>query len=399
MNHRLLLPLLFPALLSAATFEEGLALKKAERFAEAEAAFTSVLAADPGQVAARAERATVRGWQQHYDLAIADWNEAIAARPQEPDYLVGLARVQFWKGDRAAALATLDRALLLKPRDPEIWELKGDIARADHNRSLALTAYREADRLDPRDRVGDKLGQDDRPPQPWRIDVGGMRDEYSDIRSLEASGYASVAYADHPEEEGGPRWTSRLGTQVEHRFDAYDVTVEGEASARLYPMLRLIGRGGYTPSADFNYDWAVGGGLELRPMRNVGILFDLDHKEYRPAEQTVLQASPALVVGIWKLNLEARYRATVDHVPGATDKGDAVIGKVGIDLGPVHPYIAYLQGREPDPPLPMTDVKAWWGGLIFDLDQNLSVRVDGAYEQRKDAYNRTSLGGGLTYRF
>jgi YaiO family outer membrane protein len=226
-----------------------------------------------------------------------------------------------------------------------------------------------------------------------------MRDDFSELRSLEAAGYGSVAYADHPGEDGGPRWTARFGTEIEHRFAANDVTVEGEASVRLYPALRLIGRGGYTPSADFSYDWAAGGGLELRPLGNVRILVDLDHRQYRPAERAILQASPALRLSFRWLELEARYRATVDHVPGATAKGDAVIGKVGLDLGPVHPYLAYLQGREPDPPLALGEVTTWGGGVVYELDQNLAVHAAAAYEQRKDTYDRTSLGGGVTYRF
>ena len=140
---------LAPALhLSAATFDDGLAAKKSEDFPRAESVFSEVITAEPRNSQAWAERATVRGWQKKYDAAIADWRQAISLDPTRSEFHVGLARVLAWKGDRNAAVTEIDRALLITPRDPALWELKGDFARDEHNQALALTSYREADRLD-----------------------------------------------------------------------------------------------------------------------------------------------------------------------------------------------------------------------------------------------------------
>lgn len=400
-----LLPLaLLPALLAAATVEDGLALKRQERFADAEAAFSEVLAAEPGNAPALAERATVRGWQKKYPAAIADWKAAIALQPQEANHYVGLARVLNWAGERQAAIAQLDKALLLRPRDAEAWELKGDIARADGNRTLALTAYREADRLDPQDRVSERIGREEVPPRPWRIDLGGMRDGYSDVRSTEQSGYAAVGYAHRPDLDGGPAWTAGVGTSVEHRFDELDVAITAEGSAKVTDWLRAGVRGGYTPDADFLYDWKAGGGIEIRPVRSFAVLFDIDHNRYDDAERTVLQVAPGAEFTIWRLTFEARYRGSVDHVPGYTDKGDAVLGRISGDFWGVRPSLAYLQGREADPPFAIANVKAVWGSLEFPIDKHIAVRADAAFEHREDPaggtlYNRTSLGGGLILRF
>jgi YaiO family outer membrane protein len=387
------------SLAAGASLDEGLRLKQERQLPQAEAAFTTVITAEPGNHRALAERATVRGWQQHYDEAIADWRAAIALQPQDADYHTGLARVLWWKGDRTGALDALDRGLLLRPRDAEMWELKGDIARADGNRALAITAYREADRIDQGSRLGERLGKIEGPDQSWRIDVGGVRDSYSQTRPIEALGYASVAYADRPGDDGGPLWTARLGTNVEHRFEAIDATIEGEGSYRYMEGLRLIARGGFTPSADFTYDWTLGAGVVVSPVRPLGLLLDVDHQQYNASEQQVLRVSPGIAWDFWRLSTELRYRAVVQHVPGTTDTGDSGSIRVTLDLGRFHPSLSYLQGREPDPPFAITDVRAIWGGVVFDIDRNLSLRIDGAFEHRDAQYDRTSVGGGVILRF
>jgi YaiO family outer membrane protein len=403
---RYLLPILtvLPSLLSAASLDEALALKKEQRLPEAEAAFSAVLAAEPENLRALSERATVRGWQQRYPEAIADWKAVLAREPNQVDAHVGLARVLSWSGQRQAALAELDRALLLSARDASIWELKGDIARADGNRTLALTAYREADRLDPQDRVSDRLGRIDAPPTSWRVDLGGISDRYTAVRSNEVSGYANLGYAHHPERAGGPAWTAGGGVVVERRFDATDVGLQAETTAAVTDHLRLGIRGGYVSDADFMPDWKVGGSLELRPVRPFALLFDVDHNEYKDSGRQVVQVAPGAALTVWRVTAELRYRGSVDHVQGVTGKGDAVMGRLSADFGRIRPSLAYLQGREPDPPFPIANVQAVWGSVEFPVDQTLSLRVDAAFEHRENAaggnlYDRTSLGGGLILRF
>ena len=403
---RYLIPILtlLPAVLTAASMDEALALKKDQRFAEAESAFSAILATEPGNLRALSERATVRGWQQRYPEAIADWQAVLKREPNQVDAHVGLARVLFWSGQRQAALAEMDRALLLSPRAADVWALKGDIARAEGNRALALTAYREADRLDPQGRVGDRLGRIDLPPTQWRVDVGGISDRYSEVRSNEASGYANLGYAHRPEREGGPDWTAGGGVVVERRFDATDISLQAEGTTKVTDILRVGARGGYAPGADFLPDWKAGGSAELRPVRPFALLLDVDHNQYNDSERQVVQVAPGAALTIWQLTGELRYRGTIDHVPGATAKGDAVMGRLSADFGWLRPSLAYLQGREPDPPFPIANVQAVWGSIEFPINRRLSLRVDGAFEHRENStggtlYNRTSVGGGVILRF
>jgi YaiO family outer membrane protein len=403
----ILLALLGTLPLSAATVDDGLAAKKAKDFPAAERAFSEVIAAEPKQAQAWAERATVRGWQKKYQAAIGDWQQALALEPNNSEFHVGLARVQLWKGDRQAAMSALDRALLLTPRDPALWELKGDIARDDHNRPLALTAYREADRLDHGDRAA-RIGDVPWDATAWRIDLVGVRDRYSNDRTIESTFTASLGYRHVSEGEDDHEWYATTGVAQLNHYQQHDLTVGAETGYRLYPRLLLRATGTYTPDADFEPNWRVGGGCDVALFTPtsffmpVTLLFDLQHSQYNDNDQQVLVATPGIRIEPHRLvTLEGRYITSTNHVGApvsATEHTAAWQGRMYLNIGQVHPFVGYAQGEEPDPPQPTTYGRSLWGGMIFDLDRNLSLRLEGAYEDR-ETYNRMSLGGGVILRF
>ena len=82
-----------------------------------------------------------------FDGAIADFNRALALRPDDADVYYNLGLAKSGKRDRAGAIAAFDRALALRPRDPEGWLARGgekfslqdyDAAIADFDRAIAL---------------------------------------------------------------------------------------------------------------------------------------------------------------------------------------------------------------------------------------------------------------------
>ena len=98
-------------ILVAATFDEGVALKKQEKFVEAEAVFAQLVREDPQNVKALAQQATLLSWLGKFDAALAAWRRAVELEPDEPDYSVALSRVQYWKGDLGEARTRLDTLL------------------------------------------------------------------------------------------------------------------------------------------------------------------------------------------------------------------------------------------------------------------------------------------------
>ena len=387
--------------LCAATFENGLEAKKEKDLPRAEAAFSDVILAEPKNAQAWAERATVRGWQSKYDAAISDWRQAIALDGKNSEWYVGLARVMTWNGDRAAALVEIDRALLITPRDPALWELKGDLARDEHNQALALTSYREADRLDHGSRAS-RIGDVPWDATAWRIDAVGVRDHYSNARGNESAFVGSIGYHHASEGEDDREWYATTGVALLNHFNEHDLTIGAEAGVRLYPRLMLRATGTATPSAEFEPDWRAGGGCDVTLFKPVTLLFDLLHSQYNDNNQQVLVATPGIRLDPFRfVSLEGRYVASTDHVGApvsTTEHTSAVQARVYFHLGRFHPFVGYAQGEEPDPPQPTTYGRSVWTGLVFDFDRNLSIRLDAAYEDR-DVYTRSSLGAGVILKF
>ncbi len=396
--------------ISAASIEDGLALKQAGDLAGAEAVFSAFIAADPadpGNPQALAERATVRSWQQNYDEALIDWREALLLRPQEVGWQVGQCRTLFWKGDVDRALVAIDQAIAMRADDPESWELKGDIARAAGKSELAIAAYREADRLLPNGSAAAKLNLPVAlAPTAWRIDAYALVDRYSTERGNEPGFSLTAGYRHLSSAEADLDWYVQGGAARLDHFDAIDVTYGAAAGVQVLTRLQIHAGGTLTPSADFEPDWRTFGGVEVRVAQPLTLLFDLTHSDYSDPQQEVLTALPGLrLVPLAWLTLEGRLSFTTDHLAGTTstpaftDRTHGWQARLACDVGRVHPYISFAQGNEPAPPLPPAQTKAVWGGVVYDLSRSLALRADVAYEDRLDTYHRITLGAGVSVRF
>ena len=394
------------SVLSAASIDEGVALKQAGDHAGAEAVFSAVIAQEPTNASAVAERAVVRSWQQKYQEALADYAEAIRLRPDETEWRVGQSRVLYWKGDCKKALISLDQAIALRPKDPALLELRGDIARADGQRAVALAAYREADALLPNGSAAAKLEASAWDPTAWRFDVYAVSNRYSNERGAEPGFSASLGYRSYPVGDSSWSWYAQGGIARIDQFGSTDVTYGAQVGAQVVKHLQIHAGGTVTPDAAFEPDWRVLGGVEIMVVPQATLLFDVTHSDYSDPQQEVVTALPGIRYepNHW-LAIEARVTFTADHLastqttPGATDHTTGWQGKVGLNVGRYHPYISYAQGREPEPPLPPAETTAVWGGLVFDFNRTLAFRADVAYEDRLDAYHRLSFGGGVSIRF
>lgn len=97
--------------------------------AQAEAAWSNVLASDPSNLEALIGRGTARGWQQDWAGAEADLAQALAIAPDDLEALNGMAYVMAWSGRYGEAERYFNRMLALAPGN--VGAQKG----------LAYTAY------------------------------------------------------------------------------------------------------------------------------------------------------------------------------------------------------------------------------------------------------------------
>jgi tetratricopeptide (TPR) repeat protein len=78
-------------------------LRQAKRFAEAEAAYRTVLAGTPASSKALFELAEMQAWQGRYAEALPVLKNLVAAHPGNRAMRLALARVLTWSGDYAGA--------------------------------------------------------------------------------------------------------------------------------------------------------------------------------------------------------------------------------------------------------------------------------------------------------
>src|SRR5437588_2708684 len=110
-----LLFLTFSGALSTQTLEQAMRLKKEQRFAQAAQAFQAISSREPANIEALAQLATLQGWLQHYEEAIASWERAIAIDPNDIDHRIGLARVLYWNHNFVRAESELWLTLQTQP--------------------------------------------------------------------------------------------------------------------------------------------------------------------------------------------------------------------------------------------------------------------------------------------
>jgi len=127
----------------------GLAAHQAGRLDEARVSYDAALVSEPAHPAANHLRGLVHLARGEPERAVVLLARAVAARPDEVQYLSNLAVALNAAGRGEEALVALDRALGIKPQFAEAHSNRGMVLRARGRKDAAVAAYREAVRLRP----------------------------------------------------------------------------------------------------------------------------------------------------------------------------------------------------------------------------------------------------------
>ena len=389
---------LAPAPAVAATLEEGLALKKQEKLAEAAAVFEGLVRARPDHAAALEQLAIVQGWLGQHDAAIATWTRLIALAPKELSFQVGRSRVRYWKGELAGARAEVEAVLVRAPKDVDALLLAGDVALAQGERDDARDRYQRARELAPGDAaIEAKLAHTQAPPR-FRIDLGGELDGFSDFddahqsnRGVEGGLFAQL----------GVRATDdlTLGAGVEELrwFGFTDHRGNLTGDLRLSPGLLLSARVAATPSNKFLAAWEAGAGVELRVEGPWTALAAARHLSYTGNEVTLLQPGARFESGPFSAQLQG-----VIALASQGDPTGAGILRLGWSFGDaVSSWLGGSYGKEALSTPAGTSfalVAAAFTGLAWSIVPEFGVRLDLGYERRQDAYQKVSGALGLTFK-
>jgi len=136
--------------------ERSTARSKAGRRAEALVDLDAALALQPASAPTYARRGTLR-WEIALEAedpdarpALADYDRALALRPDDVTYRLRRARIHAAVGELAAALADLDRAIDLAPRNGRLFYDRGEVHALAGAPAKAIADWEVAARLDPR---------------------------------------------------------------------------------------------------------------------------------------------------------------------------------------------------------------------------------------------------------
>lgn len=387
----LLLALLLPFLASAASFEEGLRLKREQKLPQAEAAFAEVVQQNPSDVEALAELATVQGWQDRHAEAAASWRRALALKPDAIDLRIGLARLLYWSGQRGEALAELERALDAQPEHYDALLLRGDVLIAENDRTGARASYERATKLPPGNDDRDLAGLIARTAAPlrWRLDSGYAYERYNNARGTESGAYLQAGRT------LGDRFNAYVRWDRLDQFDSTDNRYLLGAYFSPTPSWLISAEAGGTPDADFRPRQQAQTTVEwLRQGRWQPLL---GYRYFGYAFGEVHTLTPGVrIPGLGPGDFELRYAWSRN-----TDESKAAVAsaRYGWTAGRFGRYIAIYDGEEALPPQAEANFTSYAAGCVLNLGRNWATRIDYAYENRRDFYIHHTAALGLSYRF
>jgi len=372
----------------AVTFEEGLELKKQEKFAEAETVFAQIVKDNPRNAAALEQWATLLGWLGRFDDSIGAWRRALAARPDDPDCTLGLARVQYWKGELQPARERVEGLLKVAPKNVDALVLAGDISAAQHDVAGARTDYQRAEEIAPSADIELKLSRA-AAPLTWRFDSGGQVDSYDTSRGTEGSFFVQGSW------QALDSLVLSGGYEQLHQFGATDHRLNFGAYLHPIDALLLTGKVAISPTADTIAPWEASGGAELHLVGPLTATTNVRHLDFSNQGVTIFGGGVRLDLGRFSIKGEGGVvYNTVNTLQGYG------AGRVEYGITDAwHVYVGYARGGQAQlllAPATATDVTA---GVTWQIDRGWGIRLDYTNETYGDAYVRNSLGSALTFKF
>ncbi|MCK5166993.1 MAG: YaiO family outer membrane beta-barrel protein [Rhodospirillaceae bacterium] len=198
-----------------------------------------------------------------------------------------------------------------------------------------------------------------------------------------------------------------LSLGAANRFATYDVSVGGGVSHNFGDGVYANASFYATPDADFLARWAMqaGGGVKLwdGPEGAMGAIgptvatINILHKDYASGDSENIDPGfvqyfskiPVWVSGKW-INTFAKKPSK--RTTGYSIKLDWQM------LDNLRPFAGFAFAPESDNGV-VTNVSTRFGGIIYDIEPDTSIRIDYAGEDRKGSYLRNIYSIGLSRRF
>ena len=320
----------------------------------------------------------------------------VAERPEDADALRRLAAADAAAGDLKAARRHIDRALLLAPQDLDIQLARANI--------LLWSGQLEA-----ASRQGDAIAAvaPDYPELAAFQSTLAKRRAESLLRISSLSFSQQVSRATYT--DGSWQTWSAQDAAVAIRFGRRTAgSMQFEHEDRGVSDTRISGRfdrylekgqiylaGSVTPDPDFRESWSVAGGAEVRLGKSASALLDVRYAAYRSADVLLIQAG-------LRRSLSQDVRLTgrmINLFGGGSDY--RIGGSIRLDYSAAEKTEYFLTASSyPDTEADGTRQTTGFAvGAAIALDDRLTLRTGGEFEQRQDSYHRLTATVGLAWRF
>lgn len=354
-------------------YSNGTEARLAGDFAEAADYLERALELSPGNADVLLQLGLIRGYQEDYAQGEALLLRALEEAPGYTDVWLALARMRYWDDRREAAQRALDEVLALEPDNKEALELRERLASADTESGDGAPGYR------------------------WRLDSSVS---YSRLARSDLDPWRETTHQLGYRLDKDITLTGRM--ELSERFDEVDSYFQAGVQHRFGQSGDLYLNAGVTPDADFRQDWDVGlgGSLKLHEARGdfgpIFLTFDGGHAHYSddafqtvsPGMQLYLFEGQAWVSGRWINN----FRELNEHEQGWFVRGDV---RVTQDLR----LFAGLANAPETSEGVTYDVRSYFAGAVYDLNDRLSLNLSYLHEDRQESYLRRAITAGITLRF
>ena len=427
--------------------DQARALRKAGKFAAAEAIYRTLLRAHPRDADLLVSAGSMAAFQGKTRFADArrDFEASEAINPDSDDAILGLARVDLYEGKLDEAEPRIARVLARRPgnteakalsarvvlargepaeaevmfrelrtslpEDPDILLGLGDSLRGTLQDDAARLVYRDAAAVDPASaEIKARVAQGIRPR--WRLDLDGSLSSLTRSGADWQEGSAHLGYALNE------RTTISGGIEVTNRFKILNTLLDARIDHRWSDSWTSYLRVGGSPDAVYRPIVFAEAGGTLRVSKGEGgfgatlLTLDSGYAKYLATE--VETASPGIrqyfldgrlwvsgkVIGTLA-NSQVTTRAP-DGLAFVRDRLDKFGGySVRVDGMPMDRLTLFVGWADaPDTSDGrVIPTQALYGGAVYDIDETVSVKVSAAHEDRVKSYDRTSVNVGLTTRF
>ena len=382
--------------LNQVLFNSAMELKRNAKHRKAEEMFVRIIKAEPNNLAVIEQLAIVQSWQNKFDFSIENYNKALSIDENFTAARVGLARVLYWKGEYKFALSEIQKAINGQSNVPDYWVLKGDILMADEKPIDARKSYLQAKRI-----LGSKMDarleskiKHAQAPRKWRLDAGYISDSYSANRVDGHSSYMQVGY------NPADKVTLYLRGEEYLSFDKTDTGVV--FGSYFMPHESILVNGEY---------YANNNQVNFRPSKQISLNTDFIFNNVWQPLLNIRQAIYSINDGsdgdVTTITPGLRYingNATFEfrHARSTNTNDTTTITnsfKLNMTYDSFTPYIFYTNGEEGIPPLAVAEISIIGAGAVFQLNDNMGLRIDFSREDRKNAYIHNALGAGISVYF